>query len=153
MVLGFGGGGGGGALVWIVVGAIAVGAAVGALVTGGGIGAALVGGSGGAVVVVSVWVGRTTPVGPNGSRDTTVIAETTTPTATTPSRLTVTGPNQVVQDQRSCSAAACAYPVHLLGVSELLNLDCLIATAGFRGEDEPDPARVVLVFGRRGGVE
>ncbi|HYZ66587.1 MAG TPA: hypothetical protein VE666_02075 [Mycobacterium sp.] len=101
--LGFGGGGGGGggcALGGTVVGAIAGGAAEGALVTGGGIGAAL-GGGGGAVVVVTVRVGRTTPVVSNGCRDTTVIAETTTPTATTASTHTVTGPKQFVQDRRS----------------------------------------------------
>lgn len=101
-MLGFGGGGGG-ALVWTVVGAIAGGAADGALVTGGGIGAALDAG-GGAVVVVAGWVGMTAPVGPNGCRDTTVIAEITTPTATTASTLTVTGPNQVIQHQRSRGA-------------------------------------------------
>ena len=100
VLLGFGGGGAGGALVCTVVGAIAGGAAEGALATGGGIGAALGGGDGGAVGVVTGRVGMTAPVGPNGSRDTIVMAETTTPTAMTPSTPTVTGPNQVVQDQR-----------------------------------------------------
>src|SRR6476646_8185872 len=100
VVLGLGGGGGGGALVCTVVGAIAGGAAEGALVTGGGIGSALDGGGGGAVGLVTGRVGMTAPVGPNGPRDTTVMAETTTPTATTPSTPTVTGPNQVVKDQR-----------------------------------------------------
>jgi hypothetical protein len=96
VVLGFGGGGG---LVGTVVGAIAGGAAEGALVAGGGIGAALEGG--GAVGVVSGLVGMMAPVGPNGSRDTTVIAETATPTATSPSTVTMTGPNQLVHGQGS----------------------------------------------------
>jgi hypothetical protein len=91
VVLGLGGGGGGGgALVWTVVGAIADGAAEGALVTGGGIGAGLDRGGGGGVAVMTGSVGSTTPVSPNGCRDTTVIAETTTQTATTPSTPTVT---------------------------------------------------------------
>jgi len=107
VVLGFGGGGGGGgALVSTVVGAIAGGAAEGALVTGGAIGAALDGGGGGAVVVVTGTVGSTTPVSPNGCRDTTVIADTTTQTATTPSTPTVTALGQAVQDQRSRDGAS-----------------------------------------------
>jgi hypothetical protein len=97
--LGFGAGGGGGALGCTVVGAIAGGAVEGALVTGGGIGAALIGGGGGAVVRARV--GKTTPMGPNGSRDTTVIADTTTPIATTPTTPIMTGPDQFVQDQHS----------------------------------------------------
>jgi hypothetical protein len=106
VVLGLGGGGGGGgALVSTVVGAIADGAAEGALVTGGGIGAALDGGGGGAVGVVTGTVGSTTPVSPNGCRDTTVIADTTTQTATTPSTPTVTALGQAVQDQRSRDGA------------------------------------------------
>ena len=99
--LGFGSGrgGGGGVLGGTVVGAIAGGAVDGALVTGGGIGSALIGGGGG--VVVRGRVGKTTPMGPNGSRDTTVIADTTTPIATTPTTPTRTGPDQIVQDHRS----------------------------------------------------
>ena len=106
MVLGLGGGGGGGALVSTVVGAIADGAAEGALVTGGAIGAALDGGGGGAVAVVTGTVGSTTPVSPNGCRDTTVIADTTTQTATNPSTPTVTALDQAVQDQRSRDGAS-----------------------------------------------
>jgi len=98
VVLGLGGGGGGGALVSTVVGAIADGAAEGALVAGAGIGAALDGGGGGAVVVVTGTVGSTTPVSPNGCRDTTVIADTATQTATNPSTPTVTALDQAVQD-------------------------------------------------------
>lgn len=36
----------------------------------------------------------------DGSRDTTVIAETTRPSATTPSTVTVSAPNQLAQDKR-----------------------------------------------------
>ena len=100
------GGGGGGALVSTVVGAIADGAAEGALVTGGGIGAALDGGGGGAVVVVIGTVGSTTPVLPNGCRDTTVIADTVTQTATIPRTPAVTALDHAVQDPRSHGGAS-----------------------------------------------
>ena len=105
VALGFGGGGGGGALGSTVVGTIdgglPGGSTEGARVAGGGIGAALDAGGGGADVVVTGTVGRTTPVKPNGCRDTTVIADNTTPTATAPRTLVVTGTNQFVQDSGS----------------------------------------------------
>jgi hypothetical protein len=63
-------------------------------------GAAL-GGGGGAVVVVTGRVGKTTPVGPNGSRDTTVIADTTTRIAIIPTTAIAIGPNHVDQERRS----------------------------------------------------
>ena len=54
--------------------------------------------AGGAVVIVTGTVGSTTPVSPNGCRDTTVIADTTTQTATNPSTPAVTALDQAVQD-------------------------------------------------------
>ena len=114
------GGGGGGALVSTVVGAIADGAAEGALVTGGGIGAALDGGGGGAVVVVIGTVGSTTPVLPNGCRDTTVIADTVTQTATNPRTPAVTaldqrGPGPAFPPWRIRRGCALVLVAHALG--------------------------------------
>jgi hypothetical protein len=147
-------------------------------VTGGGIGAALDEGGGGAVGVVTGTVGSTTPVSPNGCRDTTVIADTTTQTATTPSTPTVTALGQAVQHQRSRDGASakavpsCSSRTHsttcvsyamsksrrataqsATGGSELFNFDGFVAPASFRGEDHPDAAGVILVLGRGGGVE
>ena len=107
MLLGFGGGGAlGGTVDGTIAGRLLGGTAEGALVAGGGIGAALDGDGGGAVAVVTGTVGSTTPVSPNGCRDTTVIADTTTQTATTPSTPTVTALGQAVQDQRSRGGAS-----------------------------------------------
>jgi hypothetical protein len=118
-------------------------------------------------------VGSTTPVSPNGCRDTTVIADTTTQTATTPSTPTVTALDQAVQDQRSRDGASadtvpsCSSRTHSTtcvsyamsksrrataqsasGGSELLGFDGFVAPASFRGEDQPDAAGVILVLGR-----
>jgi len=98
LVFGGGGDGAGGATV---LGALAGGAVEGACVTGGGSGAALIGGEGGAVVVVGGLVGSTTPVCPNGSRDTTVIAATMMLIATSPRTPTTIGADQFVHDLRS----------------------------------------------------
>jgi hypothetical protein len=101
VALGFGGGGGALPVVGAIVGGPLGSTADGALVADGGIGATLDGGGEGTVVVVTGSVGTTAPVGPNGSLDTTVIADTMTPIARTPRTPTVTVPYQVVQDQRS----------------------------------------------------
>ena len=107
MLLGFGGGGAlGGTVDGTIAGRLLGGTAEGALLAGGGIGAALDGDGGGAVAVVTGTVGSTTPVSPNGCRDTTVIADTTTQTATTPSTPTVTALGHAVQDQRSRDGAS-----------------------------------------------
>jgi hypothetical protein len=98
-----GGGGGvlGGAVVGANVGELPVGAADGAWMAGAGGGAAALGGANGVVEVVRGTVGRMTPVSPNGSRDTTVTAETTTHTAPIARPPRTTAASHGVQYRRS----------------------------------------------------
>lgn len=149
---------GGGALGAMVVGASDGGplgvTTDGARVAGGGTGAALVGG-GATVVVVIEAVGSTTPVSPNGARDTTVIADMTTATAITPNATTAAAPIQLVPNQRPRGGVPAGFPSATTGYasSGLFNFDGFVSPSGFDSEDEPDPARVVLVLRRCRGVE
>jgi|EndMetStandDraft_7_1072992.scaffolds.fasta_scaffold08748_5 hypothetical protein len=153
VALGFGGGGD-------VLGATVVGASDGGPLgatadgTGAGIGAALDGGVGGVVVVTGI-VGSTTPVSPNGSRDTTVIADTTIAIATTPNAATANVPIHLVPRQRSRGGTSADLSRVTGGrtSSEFFNFDGFVSPGGFDREDEPDPSRIVLVLWRCRGIE